>query len=153
MDPMTAEEIRTMVGGSWFGHLALADGGRAYSLPIYFGHREGVFYFHSLPGHKDDYFETTEEACLTITRAESEDRWASVIALGPIEVITMAREQKRAMDALMGVPLPPALGDTKQGEPAHGGHPLVFRKLTVREITGRKSVPAPARATTETGGV
>lgn len=144
MEDMTDEEVRAMVGGSWFGHLALADGGRALAIPVFFGHRRDAFYLHSLPGAKDDYVAATEEACLTITRVESEDRWASVIARGPLEEVTLAKEVEVAMDALMGVPLPPAMGTTETGEPKHGGGDLVYRKLTPVQVTGRKSVPPPA---------
>lgn len=144
MEAMTDEEVRTMISGSWFGHLALADGGRAYAIPIFFGFADGTFYFHSLPGVKDDFIEATEEACLTITRAESEDRWASIIARGPIEEVTLEPELEVAMDALLALPLPPAMGTTGTGKPKRGGADLTYRKLTPVELSGRKSVPPPA---------
>lgn len=147
MEEMSDEEIERMVGGSWFGHLALADKGRAYAMPIFFGFLDSAFYFHSHPGYKDAYFETTEEACLTITRVASEDRWASVIVQGTIDEVALEDERARAMDALMGVPLPPSMGETPSGEPKRGGGgELTFRKLTPRKITGRKSEPPPPTA-------
>lgn len=147
MEPMTDAEVRTMVDGSWFGTLAVARSNRAYAIPIFYGHLDDTFYFHSLPGLKDDYIEATEEACLTIVRAESEDRWASVMALGPVEPVTMEQEKVAAMDALMGVPLPPAEGTTESGAPKRGDTGLIYRKLTPRELHGRKSVPPPMTLT------
>lgn len=144
MEDMTDDEVWTMLRGVRFGHLALADGGRAYSIPIFYGTANDVVYIHSLPGAKDAWIRATKEACLTVTRAESEDRWASVIVRGPIEEVTMDKEVQVAMEALMAVPPPPAEGTTGTGEPRRGGPGLTYRKLTPVEVAGRKSVPPPA---------
>lgn len=142
MQPMGPEDLREFVGQAWLGHMGLAREGRAYVVPIFYAFEGGAFYFHSLPGAKDEFIEATREACLTITHAESEDRWASVMVFGPVEKVTGAQEQARAMEALLRVPLPPALGRTASGQPRRGGAGMFYWKLAPQRMVGRRSEPA-----------
>lgn len=142
MQPMTLDEMQAFVGHAWLGHIGLAKGGRAYVIPIFYAYDQGVFYFHSLHGAKEEYLEATREACLNIVHAESADRWASVLAFGPAERVTHVGEQKRAMDALLRLPLPPALGRGTEGEPRRSGAGMFFWKLAPQRMVGRKSEPA-----------
>lgn len=141
MQPMAPEDIRAFVAHAWLGHMGLARDGRAYVVPIFYGYLDGTFYFQSLHGEKEEFLEATREACLNIVSAESEDHWASVMAFGPVARVDNVLEQRRAMDALMRVPLPPRLGQTANGEPRRGGGPLFFWKLTPTRLIGRKSEP------------
>lgn len=139
---MTVDDIQSFVGHAWLGHMGLAKGSRAYVIPIFYAYADGVFYFHSLHGTKEEYLEATQEACLNIVSAETEDHWASVDVFGPVERLDNVMEQKRAMEALLRLPLPPTLGRTMAGEPRRGGAGLFFWKLTPKRMVGRKSEPA-----------
>lgn len=145
MQPMTPEDIHAFVQHAWLGHMGLAKGGQAYVIPIFYGYADGAFYFQSLHGEKDEFLETTQEACLNIVSAASEDHWSSVMVFGPVARVDNVLEQKRAMDLLLRLPLPPALGLTATGEPRRGEGPVFYWKLTPKRMVGRKSEP-PALA-------
>lgn len=140
MESMRPEEVQAFVARTRFGMLGLAKRGHAYVVPLFYGYDGRRFYFHSNPGLKDDYREATEEACLAIVNAQSEDVWTSVLAFGPMGPVVDATEQLVAMDALMHVPLPPEFGFSKFGEPIRDGSKARLWKLDPREVTGRKSV-------------
>lgn len=140
MEPMPPEEIQAFIARSRFGHLGLAERGRAYVVPLFYGYDGKRFYFHSDPGMKDGYRDATEEACLAIVHAVNEDVWTSVLAFGPIEPVVGDAEQLVAMDALMSVPMPPQMGSGAFGEPRREGRRARLWKLEPREVTGRKSV-------------
>lgn len=142
---MSAEDIRAFVAHAWLGHMGLAREGRAYVIPIFYGYADGTFYFQSLHGEKEEFLEATREACLNIVSAASEDHWSSVMVFGPVERVDQVGEQKKAMDLLLRLPLPPRLGHSPSGEPRRGGGPIFYWKLTPKRLVGRKSEP-PALA-------
>lgn len=140
---MTDEEIRQALAEARLAICSLARGGRSYAFPLFYGYQDGVFYWHSHPGEKDDFAHATEEACLTVVRAVTEDDWFSVMAFGhPREV-----RDKTALDvaqaALADVPPPPELGETETGEPLRSEGNLVYWRLDPTRMTGRKSQRPP----------
>jgi nitroimidazol reductase NimA-like FMN-containing flavoprotein (pyridoxamine 5'-phosphate oxidase superfamily) len=143
MDALPDHEIRRLLGASRFGHLGLADEGRAYVVPLFYGYKDGTFYFHSQPGLKDVFIAHTREACLVVDQVRSEDDWASVMVFGQIEDVRDAPDQLRAMEALMAIPLPPEYGFTRHGEPQRADKPQRIYKLVPKKMTGRRSTPAP----------
>lgn len=140
MEPMAPEEVRLLLAQARLGHLGLARGGDAYVLPVFFAYDGRHVYFHAHPGMKDDYLAGTDEACLAVTRAESEDVWESVLVFGPVEELTFASDRLAAMDALLAVPEPPLLGTSAHGEPLRSAEGMRFFRLAPAHLTGRKSV-------------
>lgn len=140
MQEMTREEIGQALAASRLGVLSLARGNRAYAFPLFYGYLEGTFFFHSHPGKKDEFIHATEEACLTVVRAITEDDWQSVMAFGHVERVRLADEIKLAMDALMSIPAPPELGNSEAGEPRRSMEDVHVWKLTPHRMTGRKSL-------------
>lgn len=144
METMTPDEVRQLVRRSHVGVLGLAKDGHAYVVPLFYGSDGRSFYFHTRAGAKTPYLDATQEACLTIVHAVTEDDWASVMAFGRVEEVVLDQERVTAMDALLAVPLPPEWGFTPHGEPRHTGHDLKTYKLTPTRVTGRKSSRPPA---------
>lgn len=139
MQEMTKEEIRQTISQARVGILSLARGGVAYAFPLFYAYRDGTFYVHSHPGTKDAFIEATEEAVLTIVRAITEDDWYSVQAHGPIRRAHLTDPIKASMDAVLGLPAPPELGETEHGEPRRSMKDTVFWMLEPNRLTGRKS--------------
>lgn len=143
MEEMTDAEIETAIDDARVGILGLADGGRAYAMPIFYAYEDGVFYWHSHPGYKEAYLHDTEEACLTMVYGFDADEWESVMAFGTPEPIWDEVEIEAAEAALADVPPPPELGTTEEGAPKRSGKHAVYWKLVPTRMTGRKSEPAP----------
>lgn len=143
MEAMRPEEVQTFVAHSRLGHLGLAHGGRSYVIPIFYGFDGRRFYFQTNPGAKDAYIQGTEEACLTIVHAVTEDVWTSVMVLGRLEPVAGEPERLVAMNAMARLPFPPEWGFSKLGEPLREGARARLWKLVPRQMTGRKSVRPP----------
>lgn len=145
MRTMTIQEAREFIAHNKAGVLSLADRGRAYGVPLYYGYDGNAIYFLMRGGIKLQYMGLTREACFTILRVPGVDDWASVHVLGPLDEVTDPRERIAAHDALMSVPLPPEWGESAFGEPRRGVEtPRVYR-LRMEQVTGRYSTP-PARS-------
>jgi nitroimidazol reductase NimA-like FMN-containing flavoprotein (pyridoxamine 5'-phosphate oxidase superfamily) len=139
MRAMTEAEARSFVKHNKFGLLSLAEGGRAYGLPLFYGYDGRAVYFHVHPGLKTQFARMTAEACFTIVRVVSLDDWASVQLFGRLERVGDGPERMAAHQALMGVPLPPEWGESLQDEPLHGDAGAVTYRLAPLRATGRYS--------------
>lgn len=140
MDDMSPEEAREFIRHNKFGVLGLADGGRAYALPLFYGYDGRDIYFQTHHGLKEDYVAATTEACFTIVRVMTLDKWASVQVFGKLEEVPVTED---AMHALMSVPLPPIAGKSELGEPARSDADLVVCRLKPARMSGRYSESAP----------
>lgn len=141
MHILTTHDARAILRGNRFGVLSLSHAGDAYGLPLFYGYDGNAIYFHTLPGAKLRYIETTKEACFTVSVVHNLDEWSSVQAFGPIERVDGTPSALAALHALMVVPLPPEFGLSDQGEPARAEKGHVYR-LTLERISGRHSAPA-----------
>lgn len=141
MKEMTDDEIMELVRDRGLGHLALAKGGDAYAIPIFYAFDRGTFYFHSHHGVKEEYLEKTGEACLVIARVDSPRVWESAQVFGSVQKITSGEELRRAEEALRIVPVPPAMGTTEGGRSRRTEEDTFVWSLEVYSMTGRKSVP------------
>lgn len=141
MRTMTDAEAREFIGHNKAGVLSLADQGRAYGIPLYYGYDGHAIYFLMRGGLKQQYLKLTREACFTILRVPGLDQWASVHVFGPLEEINEPRDRITAQAALMAVPLPPDWGESAFGEPRRGVDPTLVYRLTLGEISGRYSDP------------
>lgn len=140
---MTEAETREFLGHNKAGVLSLADQGRAYGVPLFYGYDGGTLYFFVRQGLKMQYARLTSEACFTVIRIMGLDDWASVQVFGELERVPEGPERMRAHEALMGVPLPPEWGESSFGEPLRSGERTAYYRLVPREISGRYSEPAP----------
>lgn len=143
MQEMSDEDIRRAIEEASLAILGLARGNRAYAFPLFYGYRDGTFYWHSHPGEKDDFAHATEEACLTIVRAVTEDDWYSVMAFGRPREVHDTKELELVQAALADVPAPPEIGDSEMGEPLRSAEDVVYWKLEPTHVTGRVSQPPP----------
>lgn len=139
MEPMTEEEARSNLEASRLGVLSLADGGRAYAVPLFYGFDGEAVWFHCHPGLKDRYEDATEEACLTVMHVESENVWESVHVFGPVERCTLNTDIEAAKSALFTVPPPPAPGNYPHGLPKRDDRGIYYVKLTPARIEGVQS--------------
>lgn len=139
MEPMSEAEVRELLRSSRLAHVGLAEGGHAYVVPIFYAFDGKTIYFHSHPGRKTEMMEATKEACLVVSHAESEDVWASAMAFGRVERVTLEPERVAAMDALSAIPLPPEWGFTSGGEPRRSGEDMYLWKLEPTRLSGRRS--------------
>jgi hypothetical protein len=89
---MTDSEVDAFLREQGTGILALADGGRAYAIPISFGYETGravfAYWQFSPESEKDEYTEATDRACLTVYDVASDREWRSVIARGPLRELS-----------------------------------------------------------------
>lgn len=140
MREMSPAEANQFIRANRAGVLGLADGGRAYCIPLYYAYDGRDIYFQSRPGLKQKYAVATKEACFTIVRATTPDTWASVLVFGDLERI---EPSLAAEDALLRVPLPPDWGETSLGEPERHDRDVALYRLRARRTTGRYSDAAP----------
>ena len=140
MREMTPPEASQFLRSNHAGVLALADGGDAYGVPLYYAYDGRDLYFQTRPGLKQRYAVATGEACFTVVRVTAPDSWASVQVFGPLERI---EPSLRAQDALLSVPLPPDWGEGPRGEPQRHARDVVLYKLHARRVSGRYSNAAP----------
>jgi hypothetical protein len=101
---MDRAEIDDFLADRGVGLLALADGGRAYAVPISFGYDgDSRLYFFLLrfgeDSEKIDYADRTASATFAVYDVETPDRWRSVLARGPVE--TVPEERHDEMEAVM----------------------------------------------------
>lgn len=91
---MTDSEVDAFLREQGTGILALADGGRAYAIPISFGYETGrvvfAYWQFDSESRKAEYTDATDRACLTVYDVASEREWQSVIALGPLRELSAA---------------------------------------------------------------
>ncbi len=139
MEPTTHEEAMEILRHSRLGILSLADGGKAYGVPLFYGFDGETIWFHCHPGQKDHFEDTTEEACFTVMHLESENIWESVHAFGPVERCTLSTDIEAAKSALYQVPFPPRSGTYPGGLPVRDDLGIYYLKLKAERVEGVKS--------------
>lgn len=92
-DPMTDAEIDTFLREQGTGVLSLADGNRAYAVPISFGYETGravfAYWQFGSDSRKMAYSDATERACLVVYEVESQLDWCSVLAFGSLREMSL----------------------------------------------------------------
>ncbi|WP_336022404.1 pyridoxamine 5'-phosphate oxidase family protein [Halobellus salinisoli] len=100
---MTDTEIDAYLSEQGTGVLSLAEGNRAYAVPISFGYETGraVFSYWQFgsDSRKKAFSEATERACLTVYDIESQTDWRSVLAFGTLR--ELSTEEWGAVGELM----------------------------------------------------
>lgn len=96
---MPREEIDRLLVAEGVGLLSLADGGRAYAVPISFGYDgEDRLYFFAIRfgegSRKAEFVERTEEASFAVYTVESSTKWRSVLASGEVGPVPEADHER-----------------------------------------------------------
>ncbi|HEX2022653.1 MAG TPA: pyridoxamine 5'-phosphate oxidase family protein, partial [Candidatus Thermoplasmatota archaeon] len=106
MRTMTEDEIDQVVSTAGFGILSLADGNRAYGVPLFYGARGSDVYFQTRAGRKSHYLYATTEACLSVSSARDQGEWATVQIFGRLERVDSQAPHSAAQAVLARVPPP-----------------------------------------------
>lgn len=139
MQVLPRDECLAFLRAGRVGVMALARGGEAYAIPLFYafdGHR---LYFQSHPGHKDEFLDDCDEACFVVLQVEGDDDWRSVQAAGPVEKITLSDDATKALDAMARNPFPPEFGVDAKGNPKRSAERMYLWMMTPRTVTGRAS--------------
>jgi len=108
-------EIEEIILNAPFCYLSMIDkNGGPYCIPMNFGYKEGVFYFHGAKeGLKIRTLKTNPEVCIALStdqklRWQNENvacsysmRYKSILAFGKAEFIEDPLEKKTSLDLLM----------------------------------------------------
>lgn len=106
-----SKEMADIIGRATYCHLALADEGRPYGVPLCFGFREGVLYLHSAPkGRKLAIIEQNPKVCVAFVAdaaprpGSSPCNWTmtyeSVVGFGEAEILKDLSEKRDALDII-----------------------------------------------------
>jgi nitroimidazol reductase NimA-like FMN-containing flavoprotein (pyridoxamine 5'-phosphate oxidase superfamily) len=106
------DQIEHIVQDAQICHLALADNGQPYVVPLNFGYRDNTVYFHSArQGRKIDMLKANPRVCLEfshpreIVRGETNCEWGqrfeSVIAFGEARFIEDEAGKIEALDVIL----------------------------------------------------
>lgn len=121
------------------GVMALAKGGDAYAVPLFFAYDGQALYFHSHPGEKDAFLLGTHEASFVVVEVHGDDDWTSVQATGHVEKITLSDDAVRALQAMSENPFPPEFGVDAKGTPRRSSDRMYLWMMKPRKVTGRTS--------------
>ena len=105
-------EIEKIIESSLICRLGLCNNNIPYVVPLNFGYKEKVLYFHSAPeGKKIEYIRKNNNVCfeiegpVKIIEAVSACNWAtkytSIIGWGKVDFVSDTREKKDALDIIM----------------------------------------------------
>ncbi|HDQ73891.1 MAG TPA: pyridoxamine 5'-phosphate oxidase family protein [Chloroflexi bacterium] len=108
-DPTTIESI---IEKASICRIGMADGDRPYVVPVNFGYRDRILYFHSSPtGAKMDILQKNSLVCLEfdvdveMVEAKRACKWdvkyRSVIGFGHASIVEDPAEKRRALDLMM----------------------------------------------------
>ncbi|WP_049985372.1 pyridoxamine 5'-phosphate oxidase family protein [Halobellus rufus] len=140
---MTDAEIDAYLDEQGTGVLSLAEGSRAYAIPISFGYETGraVFSYWQFgsDSRKKELSESTERACLTVYDIESQTDWRSVLAFGTLRELPTAewRELGELIDQNAWSPDLTPIGKRRLS--------VVGYELSIEEATGLQRHPDTER--------
>jgi len=140
------KELISIIEKAEICRLAMIDEDQPYLVPMNFGYKDNVFYFHSArEGKKIDLLRKNPRVCLEIEsdtsliKSETPCDWSmkyrSIIARGSVEFIDDPAEKKEAFHTIMHQYSP---GKEYSYTPAMMKAVTLFR-LPVREMRGKQS--------------
>lgn len=105
-------QIEAIIERAKVCRLAMCDGMQPYVVPLCFGYKDRILYFHSaLAGRKVDILQRNPQVCFEIDTdwrletAKMACKWGmhfrSVIGFGRAEVVSSEIEKKAALDIIM----------------------------------------------------
>jgi nitroimidazol reductase NimA-like FMN-containing flavoprotein (pyridoxamine 5'-phosphate oxidase superfamily) len=140
-------EIEAVIRAATVCRLAMMDGLQPYIVPLCFGYRDDVFYFHSAnTGRKLELLRCNNRVCFEldvdcrVTRGEEACNWGmafkSVVGYGKAEFLEDPSDKRRALQALMQQYA--GRDSDFVFEDAQLRHTTVFR-VRVERMTGKRS--------------
>lgn len=133
---LSEDELDELLGERGHGVLSLADGGRAYGVPMSFGYDGDRLFLEFVrfgeDSEKSRFRESTVEACLTTYTVETRFAWQSLVVRGPLAAVG-ADEADYAASVLDEYAWKPRLDS--------GGEDLAsvsLLELEIEAITGRR---------------
>ncbi len=139
MHDLEEAEVKEILKASRLGVLALCESYRAYAIPLFYGYDGEAVYFHCHPGMKDEYFRSTEEACMVVLHMDNEDLWESVHVFGQVEKLSLTNDIEAAKSALFNVPFPPLEGTAPHGTPLRSEQNVYYARLKPTRYAGKES--------------
>lgn len=139
MKELPEQACKDFLGEHRVGVMALAKGGDAYAVPLFFAYDGKALYFHSHPGEKDQFLKGTHEASFVVVDVHGDDDWTSVQARGPVEKITLTDDAFAALEAMAENPFPPEFGVDVSGKPRRSSDKMYLWMMRPAKITGRTS--------------
>lgn len=141
------KEIEEIIRQSTICRLAMCDAGAPYIVPLSFGYRDGVLYFHSAKeGRKIEILRRNDQVCFEfdldaeIVKAAAVCSWGvtyrSVIGTGRACFIEDPAEKQEALQIIVNQ----YGGDGSNMPAASVNNTLVFA-VNIEEITGKQSPP------------
>ena len=138
--------IESIIERSLVCRLGLTDGDIPYVIPLNFGYRENVLYFHT--GHKGKKIEILKKngkVCFEfdinheIAAAENPCRWGmkyqSVVGFGKASFIDDSKSKERALNIIMA-----QYGETPSEYPQTNLERTLIIRVDIESMTGRQSV-------------
>jgi hypothetical protein len=131
---MSEEAVERHLSGAETGVLSLADGSRAYAVPVHCAYDEGVVVFRLTDDDDSEklaFLDATTEACFVLYDATDGESW-SVLVRGPVSrVDDPDRHDAAAINERFG---PARLFDEDVGDTE-----VHLFELDVQSVTGRKT--------------
>jgi hypothetical protein len=95
---MDESDVERLLEAAETGVLSLADGGRAYAVPVHCQYHAGTVYFRlSDDGDSEKlaFLDATTEACFVVYRATNGESW-SILVRGPVDAVGDVEEDDAA---------------------------------------------------------
>lgn len=139
MKELDEATCRSFLRSRRFGTLALADGGEAYCVPLFYAFDGESVFFISRPGAKDGFREHTKHGCFVVVEFVGDDDWTSVQVRGPVRKVDSNADAERAFAALADNPFPPEFGMDTHGQPLRSGKGAYLWMMDPEHVSGRHS--------------
>lgn len=95
---MDESDVERLLGEAETGVLSLADGSRAYAVPVHCQYRAGTVYFRLSDDDDSEklaFLDATTEACFVVYRATNGESW-SILVRGPVAAVDRAERADAA---------------------------------------------------------
>ncbi len=138
-------EIEEILNKSEVCRLAMVDGNIPYIIPLNFGYKEGVIYFHSAKeGKKIDLMQQNPNVCFEVDnhtkfkKAALACDWGieycSIIGWGKAEIIDDPKEKIQGLDIIMA-----QYSGRKFDFPEENINRTAVIKVSIEKMTGKKA--------------
>lgn len=131
---MDEPEVERRLTAAETGVLSLADGGRAYAVPVHCQYRDGVVLLRLTDDHDSEklaFLDATTQACFVVYRATDGESW-SIVVRGPIHEVT----DPKAYDAAA---INERFGPTRIFDEGVSDTDVTLFELRAESVTGRRT--------------
>jgi uncharacterized protein len=141
IEDMPAREMHRMLETTCFGHLACAQNGRPYVVPMHYAYDGKELYFFTTEGMKTHFMNGNPQVCLQVEEIKDSAHWRSVMVIGRAAKLTNQGEIEQAMRIITerNPSLTPALSATQLDAWGRAVEIALYR-LQPEVIDGRKTI-------------